>query len=335
MVWGSFPVTVRVVVVPFKANAERRHHIPKQRHRVTNSAAYDAALRQRGSLTVWFTDAAIAAWKAEPRTTRGGQSRYSALAIATALTLRSVFRLALRQTEGLIGSIIALLGLDLAVPDHTTLSRRAESLDVVRPRPGSGPVHLLVDSTGLKLCGSGEWLLEKHGTKTRRSWRKLHIAVDADTGQIAAAAVTTNDVDDASQVGPLLDQVDGPVASFTADGAYDQDGVYGEVVSRHPEASVIVPPRSSAVPSDTAETAPTMRDRHLQTIAERGRMAWQKASGYNWRALVEADISRFKRVIGDRLRSRTDQRRATEVAIAVNALNRMLELGRPEYVRLP
>ncbi len=184
-----------------------------------NSADYDAALRQRGSLTVWVTDAAIAAWKAEPRTTRGGQQHYSALAIATALTLRSVFRLALRQTEGLIGSIIALLGLDLAVPDHTTLSRRAESLEVVRPRPGCGPVHLLVDSTGLKLCGSGEWLLEKHGTKTRRSWRKLHIGVDADTGQIAAAALTGCDVDDASQVGALLDQVTSPVASFTADGA--------------------------------------------------------------------------------------------------------------------
>jgi hypothetical protein len=246
-----------------------------------------------------------------------------------------VFRLALRQTEGLIGSIIALLGLDLAVPDHTTLSRRAESLDVVRLRPGSGPVHLLVDSIGLKLCGSGEWLLEKHGTKTRRSWRKLHVAVDADTGRIAAAALTTNDVDDASQVGVLLDQVNGPVASFTADGAYDQDGVYGEVFSRHPQASVIVPPRSSAVPSETAQTAPTMRDRHLQIIAERGRMTWQKAAGYNWRALVEADISRFKRVIGDGLRSRTDRRRATEVAIAVNALKRMLEIGRPEYVCLP
>ena len=322
---GPFPVSVRGVVVPFKANAERRHHIPKQRHRATNSAAYDAALRQRGSLTVWFTDAAIAAWKAEPRTTRGGQARYSALAIATALTLRSVFRLALRQTEGLIGSIIALLGLDLAVPDHTTLSCRAEDLDVVRPRSESGPVHLLVDSTGLKLCGSGEWLLEKHGTKTRRSWRKLHIAVDADTGEIAAAALTTSDVDDASQVGSLLDQVDGPVASFTADGAYDQDGVYGEVVSRHPEASVIVPPRSSAVPSDTAQTAPTMRDGHLQSIADRGRMGWKKASGYNWRALVEAGISRLKRVIGDGLRSHTDRRRATEVAIAVCAPNQMLE----------
>jgi hypothetical protein len=220
--------------MPFKANTERRHHIPKQRHRATNSAAYDAAQRQRGSLTVWFTDAAIAAWKAEPRTTRGGQQQYSGLAIATALTLRAVFRLALRQTEGLIGSIMGLLGLDLAVPDHTTLSRRAENLDVVRPRPGSGPVHLLVDSTGLKLCGSGEWLLEKHGTKTRRSWRKLHIAVDADTGKIAAASLTTSDVSDASQVGALLDRTAVPVASFTPDGAYDQDGVYRQIGAHHP-----------------------------------------------------------------------------------------------------
>jgi hypothetical protein len=157
--------------VPFKINAERRHRIPRQRHRVTNWLAYDAALRQRGSLTVWFTDAAIAAWRAEPRTTPGGQAHYSALAITTALTLRAVFRLALRQTEGLIGSIIGLLGLDLAVPDHSTLSRRAEILELPRPRPGSEPVHLLVDSTGLKLCGPGEWLTEKHGTRTRRSWR--------------------------------------------------------------------------------------------------------------------------------------------------------------------
>lgn len=136
--------------MPFKAKADRRHHIPKQPHRVTNSAAYDFALHQRGSLTVWFTEEAIAAWKAEPRTTRGGQPRYSGLAIATALTLQAVFRLALRQIEGLIGFIMVLLGLDLAVPDHTTLSRRAETRQVPRPRPHrcGKPMHLLVDSTG-------------------------------------------------------------------------------------------------------------------------------------------------------------------------------------------
>jgi hypothetical protein len=196
--------------VPFKANAARRHRIPKQRHQVTNWAEYDASLRQRGSLTVWFTEEAIAAWRAEPRRTRGGQPHYSPLAIRTALTLRAVFRLALRQTEGLIGSILRLLGLDLAVPDHSTLSRRAETLEVPRPCPNSrGSVHLLVDSTGLRLCGPGEWLIEKHGTRRRRAWRKLHIGVDAHTGQILASELTTSDVEDGSQVEALLDQITG------------------------------------------------------------------------------------------------------------------------------
>ena len=320
--------------MPFKANAARRHRIPRQRHRVTNWAEYDAGLRQRGSLTVWFTDAAITAWRAEPRTTPGGQPHYSALAIATALTLRAVFRLALRQTEGLIGSILRLLGLELAVPDHTTLSRRAETLEVPRPRPGGEPVHLLVDSTGLRLPGPGEWLVEKHGTKKRRSWRKLHLGVDAGTGRIEAVELTGHATDDGSRVGPLLDRVAGLVASFTGDGAYDREDVYGAVAERHPEAAVVVPPRSGAVPSGAAETVPRQRDRHLRCIAEQGRMGWQKASGYNRRALAEAAVSRYKRVIGDALRSRTDRRRATEVAIAVHVLDRMVELGRPESVRI-
>ncbi|GAV36894.1 transposase DDE domain protein [Roseomonas sp. TAS13] len=220
------------------------------------------------------------------------------------------------------------------MPDHTTLSRRGDTLAMPRPRPGRRPVHLIVDSTGLKLCGPGEWLVAKHSCRTRRGWRKLHIGVDADTGRIAAALLTAHDADDATQVGPLLDQVACPIASLTADGAYDQERVYAEVAARHPDAAVIIPPRANAVPGDTAETAPTQRDRHLDSIARHGRMGWQKRSGYNFRALVEADIGRFKRVIGGGLRSRTDGRRATEVAIAVAALNRMLGLGRPDYVRI-
>src|SRR3954447_452164 len=317
---GSFPDT-RIPAVPFKAKAAYRHHIPKQRHQVTSWAEYDAALRARGSLTVWFTPEAIAAWAAAPRTTRGGQPSSSDLAIATALTLRAVFRLALRQTEGLISSILQLLDLDLTVPDHSTLSRRAETLKLPKPRSGlgCGPVHLLVDSTGLRLCGPGEWLTEKHGTKRRRAWRVLHLATDADTGRIVASVLTDKDVDDGSQVGPLLGQIDGSVASVTGDGAYDRDDVYAEVAARHPEAAVVVPPRANAVPSDAAETAPTRRDRHLQAITEHGRMAWQKASGYNWRALVEADISRWKRVIGEGLRPQTDGRQASEVMVWTTA----------------
>jgi hypothetical protein len=244
---------------------------------VTNWAEYDAALRARGSLTVWFTPEAIAAWAAAPRLSRGGQPTYSNLAIATALTLRGVFRLALRQTEGLIGSVLQLLDLDLPVPDHSTLSRRAATLEVSRPKAGSAPVHLLVDSTGLRFCGPGEWLAEKHGTKRRRAWRVLHLATDADTGRIVASVLTDRDADDGSQVGPLLDRIEGAVASFTADGAYDCDDVYAEVEARYPEAAVVVPPRANAVPSAAAASAPTQRDRHLRCIAERGRLGWQES----------------------------------------------------------
>src|SRR5919205_920251 len=161
-------------IVPFKLNQDRRHHIPRQTHKVTNWPAYEAGLRQRGSLTVWFSDEAIEAWAAEPRATRGGQPRHSALAILTALTLRAVFRLAFRQAEGLIGSIVGLLGLALRVPDHTTLSRRSATLAVPRPpRPSvgadgeAGPLHRLVDSTGLKLCGPGAWRGGKQRTPPR------------------------------------------------------------------------------------------------------------------------------------------------------------------------
>src|SRR3954447_5088493 len=231
--------------LPFKLNQDRRHHIPEQKRKVTNWRDYDESLRRRGSLTVWFSDEAVEAWEAERRTSRGGQPEYSDLAILTALTFKAVFRLAYRQTEGLIGSVLGLLGLDLAVPDHTTLCRRAETLEVPRPKPrgdgadsgagrDTGPMHLLVDSTGLELYGAGEWLVEKHGTKRRRSWRKLHLGVDAETGRIVAATLTERDEDDASQVGPLLDQVADPVASFTADGAYDQESVYADVAERHP-----------------------------------------------------------------------------------------------------
>jgi Transposase DDE domain len=240
------------------------------------------------------------------------------------------------------------LGLDLPVPGHSTLSRRAERLEVPRPKAGRAPVHLLVDSTGLRLCGPGGWLEEKHGTRRRGAWRVLHLATGAGTGEIVAHVQTGRDADDGSQAGPLLDRIDGPVASFTGDGAHDRDDVYASFAARHPEAAVVVPPRASAAPSAAAETDPTQSDRHQRLIAERGRleaaprplppgdryaMGWQRASGYGWRALVESDISRWKRIVGDGLRSRTDGRQATEVAIAAEVPNRMLELGRPEYVR--
>jgi hypothetical protein len=167
--------------------------------------------------------------------------------------LRAVFHLALRQTEGPIGSIAALPGLDLAAPDHSTPSRRAEALELPQPEASGKPAQLLADSTGLRLCGPGEWLEEKHGTKRRRAWKKLQLATDADTGHIVASALTDKDADDGSQVGLLPDRADGPVASLTGDRASDRDDVYAKVPARHSDAAVIVPPRSDAVPRAVSE----------------------------------------------------------------------------------
>src|SRR6187397_2199052 len=232
--------------MPHKYNANRRHHIPRARYKVTNWSVYEAGLRQRGSLTIWFTEEAIAAWRAAPRTTPGGQARYSDLAIETSLILRTVFHQPLRQTEGLVGSLLELMGLDLPVPDHSTLSRRSRTLAVAsQARTSGGPVHLLVDSTGVKLSGPGEWLVEKHGTQRRRAWRKLHLGIDAKTGMIVASTLTSKEVDEAAELGPLLDQIDDPLAAVIADGAYDQDRVCDAVAEHSAEAAVVVPPRAT------------------------------------------------------------------------------------------
>ena len=228
-----------------------------------------------------------------------------------------------------------LLEIDLAVPDHTTLSRRAGGLKILQKvRASSSPLHLIVDSTGLKLRGAGEWLFEKHGTTKRRAWRKLHIGIDADTGEIVASDLTDKDVDDASHVGPMLDQLSLAPTSFMGDGAYDRSAVREQLARRNPDMSVLVPPCKGAVPGSDATSSPTQRDQHILAIEERGRMHWQKASGYNRRSKVEASIGRYKRVIGDALKSRAEACRKTEVAIAVKALNRMRELGQAQFIRI-
>lgn len=302
---------------------------------MANWSDYNEALRQRGSLTVWFTDDAIAAWKAAPRTTPGGLPHYSDLAITTALTLRAVFHLPLRQTEGLIGSVLQLLSLDLSVPDFSTLSRRAQSLELpAQPRATGGSIHLLVDSLGLKLGGPSEWLVEKHGTKKRRSWRKLHIGFDAVTGRIVASILTERDVDDASQVEQGLDQIAEHIEIFMGNSGYDRTNVSTTLNERHADAKVIIPPRSDALLSAMADTDPTQRDRHIQAIAGKGRMAWQRDSGYNQRAGVEGQFARWKQVIGDGLRFHSDEVRAIKVAIAAQVLSRMLDFERPDSVRV-
>ena len=307
-----------------------RHPKYKTAYRVKNWAEYDKALRDRGDITLWISQGAIDAWTPPQTGKRGAQPVYSDVAIETALTFRLLFHLALRQTEGFLGSILRLMGVNLPCPDHTTLSRRNATVEVRRQidRAPQGSVCVIVDSTGLKVCGQGEWHSQKHGEKKGKRWKKLHIGVD-DQGQIVASIVTESNEQDPSQVPELLDQIDREIDRFVGDGIYDQEPVYTAVENHSPGAQVIIPPRKDAVLSPTALTAPTQRDQHLLEIERAGRFAWKRTSGYYLQSHAENAFSRFKRTFGDRLRAKRNEAQDREASLACELLNRMRELGRP------
>ena len=302
----------------------------KARHRVRNWAEYDQALVQRGDLTIWFTPEAVSAWQPRAQGLHGRQRRYSDVAIETALTLRVLYRLPWRQTEGLLRSIFKLLGLELSAPDHTTLSRRAGGLQVeLRQRRTSEPVHLIVDATGLGIVGQGQWAAAKWGERGRRGWRKLHIAVD-DSGRVLAAELTDRAVADAEILPGLLDQVVEPIRRLTADGGYDTREVYAAAGARG--ASVVIPPRRDAVVS--GEPVLEQRDAHVESIAEIGRRRWRVEAWQHSQARAENTFSRYKRLFGGRLRARGEMAQRNEALTACNILNRMSELGMPRSERI-
>ncbi len=322
--------------MPFKHNAARRHHIPRARYRVTNWPSYEAGLRRRGDLTVWVDEAALEEWQAPRRSTPGGQPRYSELAIELVLTLRLVFHLALRQAEGFARSVLQLLGMALPVPDQTTLSRRGRAFAgrQARVKASTGPVHLVLDSTGLELFGQGEWCAAKHG-RLRRRWLKLHLGVDASTGEIAAHVLTDGDEDDAVQAPALLRQREGALASVTADGAYDRDPVYQAAMARQHGAppEVVIPPRADVVLGTAGPDQQTPRDCHVQLMAERGRIGWQRATEYGRCNHVETTMGRYKHLIGLKLRARSRPAQLGEVALAIQVLNRMIREAKHVSVR--
>lgn len=212
--------------MPYQANAAQRHKFEKARYRVSNGHAYDQALQERGSLTLWVTPEALATWYAPPTGKRGRSPHYSNVAIETGHLLRLAFDRPWRQTEGLLRSIASLLGVSLGIPDHTTFSRRSADLSLPTARTANtGPVHVVLDSTGLKVYGAGEWQKEKYGQRGRRTWRKLHLAIDPDSVKILASELTTKEASDLSLVGPLLEQIPESVASVRADGVYDAESV--------------------------------------------------------------------------------------------------------------
>jgi len=301
----------------------RVHPKYKTKYRVTHWAEYDRALARRGDITLWISEEAVEGWIPAPSGKRGGQRKFSDHAIETALTLRLVFRFPLRQTEGFLRSILSLMDLELEAPDHTTVSRRSQQLDVdLRHTAEDGPIHLIVDSTGLSIVGEGEWAAVKHGGSGKRAWKKLHLGVDR-SGSIVAQVLTGGNADDSNTALNLIDEMKG-AASFTADAAYDMTAIYEAAGAR--DAKVIVPPRKTATKSRRMGA----RDRTIFRVKKVGRRQWKKESGYHQQARVENTFFRYKSIIGPGLRARHPKSQNVEALIACNILNQMLALGRPE-----
>lgn len=301
----------------------------KVRYRVRNWPEYNRALQERYRLTLWINEETLSAWCAEPTGKRGAPFTYSPAAIQCCLTIRVLFRLNLRGCVGFLRSVLASLG--LSIPDYSTLSRRGKGLEVKLPVAAKeGSLHLVVDSSGLKIYGEGEWKVRVHGQSKRRTWRKLHIGVDEASSEVLTAAVTTADVSDGEVLPAMLEEVKVPLAKVGGDGAYDRKDAYQAIASRGAEA--VVPPRHNARIWQHGNCAgpPLERDEHLRRIREVGRKEWKRARGYFRRSLAETAFSRVKRCFGDRLRSRTFENQATEAFLGLRALNLMTALGMPD-----
>jgi hypothetical protein len=318
--------------MPYKLKNDRRHKFDKPKYKVRNWREYEQGLVNRGSLTIWFSEDAVTAWKPViEEKKRGGQPEYSDLAIQTITTLRKVYHLGLRQAEGFVKSIIQLLELDLATPDHSTLSRRSASIKLELPKRKNGePVVVIIDSTGLKISGTGEWCVEKHGTRKRRSWRKLHIAINESTGEILSSELTTNDVGDPTMLPDLLNGIDEKIDAVMADGAYDSTD-YNKIDN---SILPLIPPPKDAVLSSNFEVEPSTRDSHILLIDSLGREAWQRETGYTKRSLVENTMYRYKKIIGGTMQARKLSAQQTEAKIGCMILNQMNSLGMPDSYRV-
>ena len=308
----------------------------RQAYRLRNWRDYNKALTRRGSLTLWVGADVLEAWREHERTGRRGCPRtYSATAILTMATLMEVYGLPLRATRGLLLSVFELLGLSLPVPCYTTLSRRRQSLAVALPRRRkSEPLHLVVDSTGVKIYGEGEWKVRRYGWSKRRTWRKLHLGVDEATGEVAAAAVSTNACGDGQALPCLLEQVEGAIRQVTGDGGYDDRQCYDAI--RAKGARAVIPPQKGARIWRHGNTKSERHDRdeNLRSCRAHGRAKWKRESGYHRRSLAEVAVFRLKMVFGERASARSFAGQARQLLVRCAALNRMTHLGMPDSFKV-
>jgi hypothetical protein len=305
----------------------------KGTYKITNWSRYNESLVQRGSITFWFSEDVMERWHhANDRPRAGHPFVYSDTAIECLLVLRELFQLPYRQTEGLGRSLVQLMDISLEIPDYTSLAKRAAKLGIsLDVRRHTGAIDVVVDSTGLKVFGEGEWKMRKHGKSKRRTWRKLHLAVNPVTQEIVAETLTENSCDDASQADPLLDQVRNPTNGFYGDGAYDKWKVYDILEKR--ETKAIIPPQRNAKIKQHGNSSdrPLSRDIAIRHIRRHGRKHWKESVGYHRRSLSETAMYRMKCCFGDHLKNRLIPNQRVEARLRSKILNRFTHLGLPQF----
>jgi IS5 family transposase len=305
---------------------------PKRQYRLRNWGQYNKALVQRGSLTVWVSQDLLSAWHHTAGTgKRGKPACYTDTAILCMATLGEVYRLPLRATEGLTRSLVRLLGVELSVPDYSTLCRRRKALEVELPRrPRDEPRHVVVDSTGVKVYGEGEWKVRQHGYSKRRTWRKLHLGVDEATHELVAVVVSTNSFKDSQLLPELLEQVEGEISQVSADGAYDSRHCYDAIRQRGARAAIPPQRRARIWQHGNTKRERHSRDENLRAIRRGGRAGWKRESGYHRRSLAETAVFRVKMLFGERVGARSFEGQAAQLLVRCAALNRMTHLGMPD-----
>jgi DDE family transposase len=305
----------------------------KSTYKVTNWRQYNESLVQRGSITFWFDEQVVKEWNHANATPKVGRPFvFSDVAIECMLMLRELFHLPYRQTEGLGRSLAHLMEADIPIPDFTSLAKRASTLNVkIKLVNRRGPIHVVVDSTGLKVFGEGEWKMRQHGKTKRRTWRKLHLVVNAETQEIEAEVLTENSSHDADPVAELLDQIPQPIESFRGDGGYDKWKVYKALAERN--VLPIIPPQHNAriKQHGNMTTPPLPRDEAIRGVRKMGRARWKKHVDYHRRSLAETAVSRIKTIFGPELKNRLLPNQRTEARLRCKILNRMTQIGLPLF----
>jgi len=302
----------------------------KKKYKVRNWKEYNRSLVNRGRITLWFEEDSIRQWYNKQKSGRRGASNtYSDTAVQCGLTLREVFNLPLRAAEGLVSSLIELMKLKLDTPNYTTFCRRQKDLKVNLPHRSKGKgLHIVVDSTGLKVYGEGEWKVRKHGVSKRRTWRKLHLAVEESTQEILMSVLSTNDFKDSEVLEDLIDPIEEDIGQISADGAYDTFDIHDFLKQKGIHAS-IPPQKNAKIKHPEMKESPLLRNRHIREIEQIGRKEWKVKHNYHRRSLSETAMFRIKQIFGNRLKNRDFEHQAVEAFIRCAALNKMTQLGMP------